>query len=97
MRQFLKKFTEGNSRNSWLVNCADVTKIGKTRRVVRGRKSRDALGITTWFFVRECDKSLPSFVKLYLQSLHGFAATEILPKQEIKIMFLILQTVYPDH
>ena len=47
MRKFLKKFTEGNSRNSWLVNCADVTKIGKTR-VVRGRKSQNAwIGIIT--------------------------------------------------
>ena len=33
---FKKIITEGNARNSWLINCADVTKIGKTR-VVRGR------------------------------------------------------------
>ena len=36
---FLKKFTEGNARNSRLINCADVTKIRKTR-VVRGRVSK---------------------------------------------------------
>ena len=31
MRRFLKKFTEGNARNSRLINCADVTTIRKTR------------------------------------------------------------------
>ena len=31
MRRFLKKISEGNARNSRLINCADVTKIGKTR------------------------------------------------------------------
>ena len=35
----LKKITEGNAKNLRLINCADVTKIGKTR-VVRGRKSK---------------------------------------------------------
>ena len=35
--RFLKKFTEGNARNS--INCADVTKIRKTR-VARGRMSK---------------------------------------------------------
>ena len=39
MRRFLKKFTEGNARNSRLINCADVTTIRKTR-VVWGRVSK---------------------------------------------------------
>ena len=39
MRRFLKKFTEGNARDSRLINCADVTKIRETR-VVRGRMSK---------------------------------------------------------
>ena len=39
MRGFLKKFTEGNTRNSWLINYADVTKISKTR-MVWGRMSK---------------------------------------------------------
>ena len=37
--RFLKKFTEGNARNSRLINCAYVTKIRKTR-VARGRMSK---------------------------------------------------------
>ena len=34
-----KKTTDGNAKNLRLINCPDVTKIGKTR-VVRGRKSK---------------------------------------------------------
>ena len=39
MRRLLKKFTEGNKRNSLLIKYVDVTKIRKTR-VVRGRLSK---------------------------------------------------------
>ena len=40
-RIFQKKTTEGNARNSPLINCPDVTKIRKTR-VVRGNMSHHA-------------------------------------------------------
>ena len=39
MRRFLKKFTEGNMRNSRLISYVDVTKIRKTR-VVQSRMSK---------------------------------------------------------
>ena len=48
MRRFLKKFTEGNARNSRLINCADVTKIRKHAWFGLGTYQKLAAGEGRW-------------------------------------------------
>ena len=75
----------------WILEIFTATRLPLNKDFSFFRFLRNAwIGIQD-IFVRECEKSPLSFVTLSLEQI-GFATTEILPK----VVFVFLQTVYPN-